>query len=177
MKKTLFLSLILIFAAGFFTSCIQPDSVYWEDWKITEGYMILTEENSTERVFVPYSSSIQDKSHPATMYEHSFTKRPYTKFTVQTWDKDKIEYTDETRPSFFYITNKPYLLNGFIFYCDDSNDKLYVINTLYNNEEKQKKLKDHVDKYYSNADYRFLISVEGIAADLKILMDDSSGWD
>ena len=80
MKKIYTLSLLLIFTACLFTGCIiAPDdfsnnsNIKYKAWKQTEGYMV-KEEGSEERHFVAWSSSIQDKSHQATMYEHEYIK-------------------------------------------------------------------------------------------------------
>lgn len=173
MKKTIFLSVLFVLTAGLFTGCIDvPDTPYWKDWKITEGYMI-KDDDSEQRHFVAYNSSIQDKSHEATLYEHEFIKRPYATLIIQEWNNTEIEYKDVKQNS-FNITNKPYELNGFIFYCE--NDRIYIINTLFNYEAKGKKFKTHQDKF-SPADYRFIIEVTGIAEDIKILMDDTGSWD
>ncbi len=179
MKKIFLLSLIFVFAATLFTGCIiNADSTgtnsnpKYKAWKRTEGYMIL-EEGANERHFVAYSSTIQDKSHEATLYSHEYVKSPYTILTVQEWDKDTIEYKTVSKKT-LTITNKPSEINGFILYTED--DTIYIINTLYNYEAKNKKLKIHEDKF-KKADYRFLIEVDGIYDNIEILMDDTSGWD
>lgn len=175
MKKTLFISLLVcIFASLFITSCGSSDPTYWESWNEIEGYMILDEgENVTTRHFEPYSPSITDTSHEATLYSHSYSRTPETSFTVQEWDTIDIEYKDKSTNR-FTISNKPKELNGFIFYKDSEN--LYIINTLFNNENKGLKLKAHENKY-TNADYRFLIDVYGIHDEIEILMDDRRKWD
>lgn len=178
MKKIFLLSLIFVLAATLFTGCIiNADSTgtnsnpKYKAWKRTEGYMIL-EEGANERHFVAYSSTIQDKSHEATLYEHEYIKSPYTTLLIQEWDKDNIRYQTK-RTNKLTITNKPTEINGFIFYAED--DTLYIINTLYNNETVQKKLRIHEDKY-TRANYRFIIEVDGINDQIEILMDDSGGW-
>ena len=182
MKKIYTLSLFLIFTACLFTGCIiAPDdfsnnsNIKYKAWKQTEGYMV-KEEGSEERHFVAWSSSIQDKSHQAMMYEHEYIKSPYTVLYVQEWDKDNIEYktVSNTKNNSFTITNKPVEKNGFIFYTQDDN--IYIINTLYNSDTMQRKLRIHDDKY-SKADYRFKIEVDGINDPIIILMDETGGWE
>ena len=179
MKKVIFLSLIYILISSLLTGCIinaDESSINsnpkYKAWKRTEGYMI-KEEGSEERYFVAYSSSIQDKTHEATLYQHEYEKDPYTTLSVQEWDKDNIKYTTITTNR-LTITNKPNEINGFIFYEEDNT--LYIINTLYNYEKKQKRLKMH-DDTYTRADYRFIIEVNEINDPIEILMDDTSGWD
>lgn len=172
--KKFFLSVICILTAIILTSCGNNNPSYWEAWDYIEGYMILDEgENVTTRHFEPYDISIKDTSHRADMYVHSYSRNPETTFEVSEWDEQNIKY-DVKSTNRFTISNKPKELNGFIFYKD--SDNIYVINTLYNCEDRNLKLKEHPDKYTS-ADYRFIIDVSGIYDDVEIYMDDRKKWD
>lgn len=172
MKKTGFVLLIIAVIIGF-TSCINSDPTYWGDWDIVDGYMLKESEDSETRHFVEYNTSITDKSHQATRYTHQYSKTPDAVLTIQEWNESKIEYETKTTNR-FRISNIPTDKNGFLFYKD--GDTLYVINTLFNYEEKNRHLKIHEDRY-TKAKYRFIIEVNGIFADIEILMDDKSDWD
>ena len=173
MKKTFIISsLICILTLSLFTACGSSNPSYWEAWKSVDGYMILDSEGATTRHFEPYSPNITDKSHEAKMYTHSYSREPYLSFTVQEWDSVNIEYKDVTTNR-FTISNKPKELNGFLFYKDD--ETIYIVNTLFNNDEMNLKLRLH-ENNYTSADYRFIIDVDGIYDDIEILMDKKSTW-
>jgi len=174
MKKTIFLSLILIFAAGFFTSCIQSE--YFDPWVETEGYVVTTNKNNERTGKNEEFSEFIVGDHPegyfvAVRYEHELLKIPYCTFEVQTPQTDidhDIIYefmTDPTKTVNFEITSQPYNdILGFIFYCD--NDKVYIINNLY-----KLGYVEHTNKSSrSKGDVRFVIKVNGIQK-LELEMD------
>ena len=171
MKKTFIISsLICILAVSLFTACGSSNPSYWEAWNVIEGYMVLDEgEGATTRHFEPYSPSITDKTKPATMYKHSYSRDPYTVITIQKWNKDTIEY-DNYESEALTISNKPKETKSCIFYKDE--ESIYIISTLDSND----RLKIHTDRY-SNATYRFIIDVDGIYDDIEILLDEKGPWD
>ena len=153
------------------------NSVYWEDWFETEGY-VKTTSAADERTGGSHVSAVfVPGPHPedakiAVRHEHKYTRTPITcTFKVQklTTDLDNDivdEYvTDEALTKRFSITKTPFTkIVGFMFYCDD--EYVYVVNDLYKY--------NYVDHSNSNprikAEYRFYISINGMQ-NLKLDMD------
>jgi hypothetical protein len=184
MKKIRYAIPLVIFSLLIgFTSCLPTNPSYWGAWGEVDGYMIKDSEDSTTRHFEPNSSSITDKTHPARMYTHEYSRTPSGTLVVQEWpqtsipsSESDITYQTKSSKNITFLTTKQEL-NGFIYYKD--TDNLYVINTLYNYEAKNKHLKDHVRSWPDDnpAAYRFKIKVDGIFETIEILMDDNNSWD
>ena len=162
-NKTL-ITICTIFAAlTLFTSCGEPsESVYYEPWFETEGYVITkTNERTGTKSFVSFEEGTPPEGTSiAVQYDHSWIKNPRCTFYVQKLttdlDNDIVDefVTDDTKTDTFTIINKPYDRNtGFIFWCDA--ERVYVVNNLYSygfsDAPSSKK-----------AQYRFIISINGI---------------
>ena len=86
MKKIYYTVPLVIFALLIgFTSCLPTNPSYWGAWGEVDGYMVKDSEDSTTRHFEPNSSSITDKTHPARMYTHEYSRTPSGTLIVQEW--------------------------------------------------------------------------------------------
>ena len=167
MKKTCLLSILLI---GFLTICLSgcgsSDSVYWEDWFDTVGYVEKSAVINERTGETDSSSKFISGPHPegvsiAVRHEHKYTKSLSCTFKVKKLTNDIANdivnelVEDTTKTKRFSIPRNANFekIEGFIFYCDD--EYVYVVNNLYD------KYVEHTN-VYTNPQYRFEISINGI---------------
>ena len=169
MKKTCLISLIILgLATVLLSSCGSSDSVYYEDWFETNGYVETEATYANERTGqTTTKSTFIAGDHPegvsiAVRHEHRYSKSLSCTFRVKTiqtdLENDIIEELreDTSKTKRFTIpTNSTFeKIDGFIFYCDD--EYVYVVNNLY-----KYGYRDHTNKY-TNPQYRFEVSISGL---------------
>lgn len=165
MKKQLILiSILTAFVAIAFTSCGSSNSVYYEEWFYSKGYITNIEDpfEASKIKFEKFvkennpDSSISRKDY-AICYKHAYDRKPRGSIVFKRWNNDTLEY--EEMPDRNYqieITQEAdnSTIPGIIFYRDE--DDVYIINNLYKFD-----LTLHTDKY-AHADYAFDIKLNGI---------------
>ena len=168
MKKILFfLSLISVMLVTLFTSCGSGSSVYSESWFTKKGYITYTKDPFDGYIiknFYAEGAEIPVEEapvFPAKRYSHRYEKTPSCRFIVKQWMNDPANEIlgYETIATYrFTITEDPEeYVDGFWFWCD--KEYVYVVNTLYNDDFKDKKS----SKPSSSAnDYKFIIDINGI---------------
>ncbi len=168
MKKLLILFSSLLIFACIFTSCIDPNSPYFEDWTETEGYAVTKISNNgrTDENTLSFESFIATKTIPegqtiAVCYQHALgsSKHPYCTITVEEpqtdIDKAIVEEYVETKKERIYVSeNAKFIFDGIIIYCD--NEFVYVINDLY-----KYNYRDHT-KTRPKAQYHIEIFISGM---------------
>ena len=162
MKKSIFLISILIILTCLFSSCIpDSNSIYWDPWVDTEGYVTRRKTGRTDNSsFVSFEEGTPPEgSYIAVRYEHAYDRRPYCSFDVYKRetdiDKDIVEefVKQDDKSDDFIISKTPYdKIQGFVFYCDDNT--VYIINDLYQY--------GYRETTENKADTHFKIRVSGI---------------
>ena len=165
MKKTGFITLIIIALATLLLSGCG-NSVYFESWFSTNGYVVKDGEDFDS--FVKGTTGKPDGTPKAVMWDHRYDRTPRCQLTASQWNKDEIEYEELDNGYYnFTITSTPREINGLIFYCDSEN--VYVINNKYD-----KYNDDERNGYSNNNHYRFRVNINGIR-DLDLFMYKRNG--
>lgn len=168
MKKHFILFISALLVTCVFTSCIDPDSTYFDDWTETEGYAVTksvnngrSDENSLSfESFVPTNTIPEDQTI-AVCYKHALgsSKHPYCTITVEepqtNIEEDIVDEYVETKKERIYVSESAkFIFEGIIIYCDD--EFVYVINDLY-----KYNYRDHT-KTKPKAQYHIEIFVRGM---------------
>ncbi|MCR4900628.1 MAG: hypothetical protein K5907_07425 [Treponema sp.] len=170
-KKSFFIFLALaITSLSLFTSCGDPDPMYQESWKDRMGYAVIKyDPKEGEYMFSDFYAdydaipeeikiSANTKIKRARRYTHSYIKTPTVSLYIKQWTEDLENDTfgyKTIRERRTTLNSTPQELYDFYMYVDD--EKIYVINTLYDRNFEDLK----GDRPDQNC-YRFNINITGV---------------
>lgn len=167
-KYGLFLAVLIGFVVFGLSSCgsSASNSVYWEDWFETVGYVEVSSDVN-ERTGETANSKFVAGNHPegvsiAVRHEHRYTNSLSCTFKVKKLTTDAendivdelVEDTALTKRFSIPRNSNFEKIEDFIFYCDD--EYVYVVNNLYKDG-----YVEHTNPR-TNPQYRFEISVSGL---------------
>ena len=167
MKKIFAFVLSTILVSGLFLSCVDGNSTYFNSWSEKKGFITMRNDKYEGQVFDEFFAESADApegetTYAAKRYSHEFDSTPrFRSLVIEQWNPTTIEYEEawSTRNN-FTISSTPEEVGGFWIYRDDDTKKVYIINTLYAQNFKDKK----GSKSPNSESYRFRFVISGMTS-------------